>query len=578
MKKVTIIIVVMVFAMVLAACNNGGGTAGDAGGAVTPTGDGGATTTVTDDTAADTPHVWRFWFGGTTSPYSVQWMDTDVGRVVQERTGVTVEIEFIVGEVEERAALVVAAGDFPDFSYAWHAFDIFRDAGAIIPLNDLYEEHAPNIQNLWGTHVNRLKEPGTEILWGLAAMFFNPPPLDYPFAGFFMRASAAEFHGWRTFTDPDDFFQAIREYVAANPYNDAGQSNIGFSGPAEGWRFGFSMQGGNRLHGFHNTGGLFFDPNNNWEGLHIDTSHVRHDYLVRLWELNQDGLLDPEFLSQDHDGYVAKIASGRVVGFYDEFWQVSAAFNLLREEGRQRDMFIPMPLTYDFVQTDTYIGITTMATRPDLVIFRDASDPVAIMQFIDLMSTEEFQDLRFWGIEGVHYQRNADGRRYLTPEQYTERLQPGFADATGVGHPGFAGVPRFIRSAEERPDGSGVWDPMVDPARSQFIYSAEEQYNLSNMGWTTFMDAFAPQWESPFGFGWDIALPAGDYDLLDLQHELDTEVDFAVVFQQMIMADTRAEFDAIWSDMIATVESIGIQPLNDFRVGEVRRRVAEWGS
>jgi len=570
MKKVLALIAILTFALAACAGDAGGGAPGGAAGTAAPGGEGGGHDTLFE------PQTFRFWNGMTMAAETVQWMDTEIGRRIQEITGITLETEFIVGEVEERAALVVASGDFPDISFAWHAFDIFRDAGALLPLNDLYEQYAPNIQNIWGNYVNRLMEPGTGILWGLAGLSFGTPPLDYPNAGFFMRASAVEFHDWRMFTHPDDFFNAIREYIAANPYNDEGLSNIGFTGPAEGWRFVFSMQGGHRLHGFHNTGPMFYDPNNNWEALPLDYSFVNYDYLLRLWQLNQEGLLDPEFLSQDHDGYVSKIASGRVVAFFDEFWQVSSAFNLLREEGRRRDMFIPMPLIYDHVPQDSYLGLITMATRPDLVIFNNASNPEVLMQFIDFLASEEMLDLRFWGIEGVHYQRNADGRRYLTPEQYVERSQAGFSDVTGIGHVVQGAFPTALRRAEERPGGIGVWDPAVDPVRSEFIYSEEERYNLAMMGWETFMDPFAPQWESPFGFGWDIAIPADDDFLLDLQHELDTAINFVVVFQQMIMANTRDEFDAIWNDMLATVEAIGIQPLHDFRIEEVRRRVREW--
>ena len=586
MKKVTILIATLAFALMLAACGNGGATTGEGGGgggaAAGGDGGGGAAADVGGAAAGgdhDTifePQTLRFWNGMTMAPENVQWHDTEIGGMIRDITGITLQTEFMVGDVEERAALVVASGDFPDIAFAWHAFDIFRDAGAIIQLNDLYEEHAPTIQSRWGNYVNRLKEPGTGILWGMAALGFGNPPLDYPFSGMFMRASAVEFHGWREFSDPDDFFQAIREYVAANPYNDQGLSNIGFSGSAESWRFVFAMMGGDKMNGIHNTGGYFYDPDNNWEPTPLDVSEVRYNWLLRLWELNQEGLLDPEFLSQDHDGYVSKIASGRVVAFYDEFWQVENAFELLRQEDRQRDMFIPMRVVYPHVRQDAYLGITAMAVRPDLVIFRDAVDPVTIMRYLDFLATDEMLDLRHWGVEGMHYQRNAQGRRYLTPEQYVERAQPGFADATGIMHVVQGAFPGPIRAAEERPDGSGVWNPHFDPVRAQFIYSPGELYNLERMGWNTFMDALDPLWESPYGFGWDIALPPDDYFLLDLDHDISTAVDTHVFYQRMIMANSRSEFDGIWDEMISIFDAFDRQPLLDFRANEVRRRVAEW--
>lgn len=560
MKRKWLLIAIMAMLMLFfAACGRGGG----------------GVRTRPDHWEGDTvfyPQTFTAWDGWSTGA-GVQWHDTEVGRLIQEITGITIQMEFNVGaSAEERAALIIASGDFPDIILPWHAFDAFRDAGALIPLNDLFDRYAPNIQALWGDSVNRTLDPDTGIMWGIANMSYGTPPMAFPTAGFYMRASVAAANDWRVFTDPDDFFDAIRRYVAENPYNSQGQSNIGFTGPSEGWRFVFTLHGGNRLHGWHNTGDFVYDPNNNWRAQSTCIFPPRRDYLLRLWELNQEGLLDPEMLSQSHDEYVAKIASGRVVAFYDETWQVNQAFNLIAEDNRPMDLFIPMPIVYGNIP-DTYMGIAAVTPRPALSITTAARDPEAIIMFVDFLASEEMLTLRYWGIEGVHYQRNAAGRRYLTREQYAERDVPGWSDRTGVGM--HMGSPGPMQLAAERPDGSGVWSPAYDPARAQFIYSDAHLYVLGHLGWDRFVDPFAPMWRSPYGFGWDINVPPDNDFLVDLQHNFNL-LDSHIVYQRMIMAADRAEFDSHWNTFIERVEALNIQPLLDFREEEVRRRVREW--
>ena len=67
----------------------------------------------------------------------------------------TVEIQRPTGNPVEKLNLMLASGDLPDVILMSRGSDIMNKyitSGAVIPLNDLIEEHGPNIQKCTATH------------------------------------------------------------------------------------------------------------------------------------------------------------------------------------------------------------------------------------------------------------------------------------------------------------------------------------------------------------------------------------------------------------------------------------------
>lgn len=63
--------------------------------------------------------------------------------------------------------------------------------------------------------------------------------------------------------------------------------------------------------------------------------------LNKLWK---EGLIDKEVFVQNYDTYLSKIAQGRVVGFYDQWWQFgydAEAITQKCKEIQQNAHFIP---------------------------------------------------------------------------------------------------------------------------------------------------------------------------------------------------------------------------------------------
>jgi ABC-type glycerol-3-phosphate transport system substrate-binding protein len=530
------------------------------------------------------PQTITIYNSGTLVTHNTQFSDTPIGRIVEDITGIRVQIEYLGGANDvERAAIIIAAGDFTDVILGSHRTNDFRDAGALIPINDLYDQNCPNIQRLWGNFINRIKDPDTGILWGLSASNLGTGGLNYPDAAFFLKYDAVEMNNNRVITTKDEYFNVIRRYVAENPTTN-GQPTIGFGGPAEDWRWVFAVHGGRKMHGWHNTGRFLHDPTNNYVGVAANTMDFNIDYFLFLRQLQEEGLLDPEFFSQTHDEYVAKVAAGRIVGMYDEFWQIGDALALIRNEGRLADLPVPFAIYHPNRVTTmncAYAGVTAMAATTDISISRQARDPALILQFYDFLTTDAMQELLWWGIEGEHFQKDANGRRYLTAAQYDERQgNVLFGAETGIGHNGMIVPARLMRGAEWE-DGSGVTDPAQDRViRPPLMYSEIEKTVLNRLGWNTFWDGMGDRYVSPYGFGWDISPTEELEDLVDIHNYLNHVGGHGeygqFFFQHMILAATEAEAMNIWDEMQAWLINNGVHQMEEYFTMRVQERVRDW--
>jgi putative aldouronate transport system substrate-binding protein len=404
-----------------------------------------------------------------------------------------------------------------------------------------------------------------------------------PNSSFYMKYDAVEMNGNRIITTFDEYFDVIRRYVAANP-TTGGAPTIGFSGPAEDWRFVFTVQGARKLAGWHNTGRFLHDPSKDYLGTAANTMEFHRDYFLFMRELQEEGLLDPEFFSQTHVEYEAKIAAGRIVGTHDESWQIMTPQSLIISEGRQADLLVPFAIYNDDRVTGmecAYAGLVALPTTTDICISVQAKNPELILQFYDFLATDVMQELLWWGIEGEHYQRDAKGRRFLTEAQYEERqANPLFGDETGIQHGGIA-VPTRLDRGVEWPDGSGVTDPGRDRLiRTPFLYSEIEKNVLKALGIDNFWDLVGKPYVSPYGIGWDVAPTEAQPDLLDIHNYLDHAGGHGeygqFFFQHMVMAKSEREAIAIWDEMQQWLIDNGVHVMEEYFTERVRDRVRTW--
>ncbi|WP_231686840.1 ABC transporter substrate-binding protein [Bacillus sp. JCM 19034] len=359
-------------------------------------------------------------------------MDTEIGQVILQQTGVTLEGDFALGDPAERISLFAASGDYPHFVLPKGDGNLLVEAGAMIDLRPLIEEHAPNIQKVYGDYLNRMQWSEDDD----SIYFLGTYPVDQqnwePGHSFWLQHEVVKELGYPEINTVDDFENAIKEYYEMHPEID-GQPTIPLTLLADDWRILISVTNpAGWTTGAPDDGEWFIDEKTHEAMLRYRRPEER-EYFRWLNHMNAEGLLDPESFVQQEDQYKSKIGSGRVLGLIDADWSISESQTALREAGKYERMYGVYPVTLDEsfeprnFQDNGYIpswgiGITV-----------DNPDPVRAIQFLDWMASEEAQILNNWGIEDVHYQLNEEGVRYLSSEQRQERLSDSsFRKRTGI--------------------------------------------------------------------------------------------------------------------------------------------------
>ena len=73
------------------------------------------------------------------------WTDP-VAQKITEKTGVTLKMDYPADASDNRIALMVATGEYPDFVFAKGCSTLIQN-DALIDMSDLIDEYGPNIKN-----------------------------------------------------------------------------------------------------------------------------------------------------------------------------------------------------------------------------------------------------------------------------------------------------------------------------------------------------------------------------------------------------------------------------------------------
>ncbi|MGE6578185.1 ABC transporter substrate-binding protein [Paenibacillus xylanexedens] len=513
-------------------------------------------------------------FGADASPNWNKMQDA-VGKKITEETGVSIDAEFDIssGGGNDRISLMAASGDYPDLIFPKGNLTRLVDAGAMIDLTDLIEEHAPNLKKIYGEHFNRLKYSNDDpsIYWIPTNGAIDQVSFDAT-NGTAIQHRVVKELGYPEIKTLNDFENVLREYYEKHPTTDDGQPTIPLTLSADGWRRMITVTDPAVMStGGPGDGEYFINPDTYEAVLHYKRPEEK-EYFRWLNKMYNEGLLDKDSFVQKDDQYKSKIASGRVLSLFDPSWGFSDAENALKSAGKD-DMtygFYPVTLDDSFQRKDFQnigfdgygIGITV-----------DCEDPVRAIKFLDWMSSEEGQVLRNWGVEGEQYNVE-DGVRTI-PADVQERKNKDnntFTKETGVGL-------YYIFGAHY---GDGVKDSTDNyyttnyPEQIQQSYSDEEKEALKGYGITTWKDLFPSEEEFPvkeWGAAYNMPIPSdsGDYNVV-YQKTQD-------IIQKRIaeaITSSPSAFEGIYDNMITELDNAGAVAMEEQYTEWIKDRVRLW--
>ncbi|WP_308121582.1 ABC transporter substrate-binding protein [Actinotalea ferrariae] len=327
---------------------------------------------------------------------------------------------------DQRKGLLIGAGDAPEIiSVTYPGQEVpFIAGGAILPVSD-YLEYMPNFRQKvedWGLqeHIDNLLKQEDGKFYLLPGLREAPRP-QYTYA---VRTDIWDELGLsyepETF---DDFREDLEKVKAAYPdvypltdrwsTNGPLEATLNAAAPnfgtAAGWGFGE---------------GVWWDEEAG-EYVYTGATDGYRDLIEYYAGLVEDGLLDPESVTQDDDQAQQKLGSGQAFGMLandQEILRYRTTFEELGTDADVRLIRLPAGPAGDNLAPGGRLvnGLMISASAAESDHFQ------AMLQFIDwLYYSDEGLEFAKWGVEGVTYEKAEDGTRTLAPDVDINGLNPG---------------------------------------------------------------------------------------------------------------------------------------------------------
>ncbi len=497
-------------------------------------------------------------FGADTNTNWVNMQD-EVGKVITEKTGVTLDAEFAIGGDTQKVSLMIASGEYPDLIMPKGDTSKLVDAGALVDLTDLIDQYAPNIKKLYSEDMNRLKyskeDPAIYIIptyTGVGQTSFDAG------GGFELQLEVLKELGYPEIRTLEDYENAIKEYYAKNPTIN-GQPTIPMSLNADDWNIMIGVTNPAFMAtGLPDNGEYYINPETYEAMLHYKRPEEK-EYFRWLNKMNSEGLLDKETFTQKSDQYLAKISSGRVLGTINQEWGYAEAENALKgssDATTQNRIFGHFPVTlseeykdHSFIDVGFPggygVGLTTNLNE---------AEQIRAIKFLDWLASDEGQVLVQWGVEGKHY--NVENGKRVIPQEVQDRKtkdSAAFTKETGIG--------MYTTMSPHYGDGvkdtTGNYYTTNFPEQIQAAYTQPEKDALKEYGATTWKDLF-PQADELGTSDWGAAynLPAPNDSSYSVAFQKSQDI-VRKRIPEAILA-TPAQFDAVYDGMLKELEDPSI--------------------
>jgi len=358
-----------------------------------------------------------------------------------ERTNVSLEtVEVPLSDYEQKRGLLIGAGDAPFIipkTYPGQE-SAYVSSGAILPISD-YVDLMPHFQdkvakwNLQGDIDSLRQQDGKYyLLPGLHEDVWT----DYTIA---VRTDILAELGLEEPATWDEFRDMLRAMKAAYP--DVYPMSDRWSIPTPlgalqniiGPSYGYDTMGG---WGYQNA---TFDREAQ-EFVFTGTMPEYKEMVEFLHSLVAEGLFDPESVTQDDDTAIQKLATGK------SFVISTNAQTLVNDYRPALAQNNPNATIAKITRPDSPVGSVKAGSRLENGIMisskaRESENFVAMMQFIDwLWYSDEGQEFAKWGVEGVTYTKDADGKWILDSDidfiginpDASKHLQKDFGFSNGV--------------------------------------------------------------------------------------------------------------------------------------------------
>lgn len=457
---------------------------------------------------------------GADAPYAftvttVRWADwgTDFlkGFIEESEAIAGVDAEWQIYEWADwtdQKSLLLASGDIPDVFFGSICLtdaDIAQNLSTFVPLEDLIAENMPNLSAAFEAEP-ALKAMATAAdghIYSLPRKLpCRPQSWDQPF----INQTWLDNLGISMPTTYEEFYNVLKAFKEqdANGNGDP-DDEIPFSGVADVMRF-LTPFGTTASNGGYNI------TLKDGEAVYIPMTQMYKDGLIWMRKAYEEGLIDPEYFTQDSNMANAKMQNPDIALVGTGYgWTADAVFGV----NANQYAVVPALMGPDgqsYTQTDT---ARLNYGRNELLITQTCENPAAVLQWADQFYTSDASIQTFYGSFGTAVEKNEDGTyTVLTPPEGESADL--FAWTNSVRDFGPKYVPEGFTDLVALPEGNGdgiklkidsAGLPGIHEQYPLVTYTTEQAASLTTMytDLSLYVNTMTAQWVVEGGIeeGWD---------------------------------------------------------------------------
>lgn len=494
--------------------------------------------------------------------------DNRVKQAIADKFGFKIEETWLTGQTaKERIGVMVAGGEYPDFIDGGDGTSSLLDAGALIPIDEYWDDY-PNIKNyLTDLQWNQLRQEDGHIYYIPQFGIVQGKDMRTTHNGeaFWIQKAVLKWANWPTIKTLDEYFDLIERYKEANPTIN-GQPTIGYEILDYDTKYFCLENPPQFLAGYPNDGACIVHGDT-LTAENYNTIPEAKQFFNKLNEEYNKGIIDPESFTNNYDQYIAKLSTGTVLGMCDQYWQFQNAETSLIQQKMFDRTYVPLALTIDPNVTSQYRRPNELNTSAGLGITTSCKDIEGAMKVINDLLSEEATILRSWGEKDKDYFVDENGLFYRNDEQRANAKDDSWVLKNMCSYSWFPAHTGMLQ------DGINAVSPGEQPSEYYLTLEDIDKEILEAYGYEKLIDflpepneneAWYPMWTYANTLTADTPAGIAKQKMDDIKKQW---------LPQVVMASTD-DFEKIWDEYQTTLKSeADLEAYEDAFTKEVRRRV-----
>lgn len=339
-------------------------------------------------------------------PVTIKWLVTSdaqnlndkwIVKEIEKRTGIKVDLQYYsTATFKEKLNVILASGDLPDIISGPSLAQIneLGSKGVFAPINE-HLDKLPNFKALYADNPDNnwvmktySDDKGNVYNWPIYGLNREVNH------GFLYRKDIFDKHGIKLWTNTDEFYQALKKlkeiYPDSYPYASKTLAWI-----FRDWGYGWGIVGSKYPANYD-------EQSKTWNLTYTQPEYKEMlDFMKKLY---QEGLLDPEFITDTSANWTAKMTTNESAFVtFDWIGRLDMFYNQVKDQNPEYDLRYGNPVG----PTNKIRSLPMVSSYGHAVKKNDKTE--AAMMLLDYLTSPSGAEMMTLGEEGENYQIDAEG-------------------------------------------------------------------------------------------------------------------------------------------------------------------------